>query len=65
MKDNGSTYRAMIQIIRSEYLNGDITLNQARAKVMPVLDSMNAIGRRIAKEHRQKYKQLTFSYVFR
>lgn len=65
VKDNGAQYRASIQIIRSEFLKGEITLNEAKSKVAPILDSMNAIGRRIAKEHGKKFSQMTFSYVFR
>ena len=58
-------YRAKIEHIRAMYQNGYIKLDEAKAEVTPLLDNMNAIGRRIAKEHGKTFKPLTFGYVFR
>lgn len=65
MKHTGADYRAQIDAIRATYLMGHITLDDAKERVRPILDTINAIGRRIAKEHGRKYTQLTFSYIFR
>lgn len=58
-------YRATIQAIRSDYLRGHIDLDQAKAKVLPLLEAMNEKGAKIAKEHKKTFKPLTFGYVFR
>lgn len=58
-------YRSQILHIRSSYLRGDITLEQAREVVGPLLEEMNNKGAEIAKKFGKKYKKLTFGYVFR
>lgn len=66
MKHNrGAEIRFLIQNIRGKYQNGDITLVEAKAEVQPLLDEMNASGKRIAKEYGKKFNPLTFGYVFR
>ena len=57
--------RTQVQFIRSQYLRGEITLEQAKALVQPYLDDMNASGKRIAKQFGKKFKPLTFGYIFR
>ncbi len=58
-------YRGEILSIRSDYLRGKITLDEAKKLVEPLLVTMNEKGARIAKEFGKKYKKLTFNYVFR
>lgn len=58
-------YRAQIQQIRSEMLAGRITYAEAKAKVKPLLDEMNAKGAAISKEHGMRFKPLSFAYVMR
>lgn len=58
-------YRDKILTIRSDYLHGRITLEEAKAKVEPMLALMNEKGKKISKEHKMPFKPLTFSYVFR
>jgi hypothetical protein len=58
-------YRATIEKIRFSYLKGEIDLDEARAKVMPLLKEMNAKGEKIAKEHGRKFRPFTFGYIFR
>lgn len=57
--------RTKIENIRAQYQHGYITLDEAKEQVMPLLDTMNASGRKIAKEFGRTFKPLTFSYVFR
>lgn len=61
----GMDYRAIILSIRSDYLRDKITLEEAKAKVLPLLEEMNAKGKQISKENDMPFKPLTFSYVFR
>lgn len=63
--NKGMEMRAKIEYIRGEYLYGGITLDEAKDRVQPLLDTMNADGRRIAKQFGKKFKPLTFGYVFR
>lgn len=58
-------YRSVILAIRSDYLRGRITLDEAKAKVLPLLVEMNARGKKVAKENDMPFKPLTFAYVFR
>ncbi len=58
-------YRQQILEIRSDYLRGKMTLNEARAKVEPLLAEMNKKGEMVAKEFGKKFRKLTFGYVFR
>lgn len=58
-------YRGNIQAIRGQYLRGEIDLDQAKAKVEPLLKEMNEKAKAIAKEYGKSYKPLTFGYVFR
>ena len=62
MKEN---YRAQIESIRSEFLHGHITLDEAKTKVEPILKEMNDRGEKLAKEFGMKFKKFTFSYIFR
>ncbi len=64
-EEMGTNYRAQIQAVRGQYLRGEIDLDQAKAKVQPMLDAMNAKGKEISKEHGMRYKPLSFGYVFR
>lgn len=61
----GMEYRAHIQAIRGQYLRGEIDLDQAKAKVEPLLKEMNAKAAAISKEFGKRHKPLTFGYVFR
>lgn len=58
-------YRAKIQKIRSDYLRGKITLDDARQAVELLLVEMNKKGEKIAKKFGKKYYPLKFNYVFR
>lgn len=58
-------YREKILLIRSEYLQGRIDLDTAKANVQPLLDTMNKRGEKISKQFGKKYRPLTFGYVFR
>lgn len=58
-------YRTEIEKIRHQYLKGKITLDEAKAIVNPMLNKMNVIGEKIAKEHGMRFHKLTFGYVFR
>lgn len=58
-------FRSNIQFIRSQYLKGVITLDDAKASIKPMLEIMNERGVKIAKEHGKKFSKLTFGYVFR
>lgn len=58
-------YRAQIQAIRARFLRGEITFDEAKAEVEPLLAEMNKKGAAIAKKFGKKYKKLTFGYVFR
>lgn len=58
-------YRAKIEKIRFRYLRAEITLDEAKALVQPLLIEMNKKGLVIAKEHGRKFRPLTFGYVFR
>jgi hypothetical protein len=58
-------YRDKISKIRVSFMNGNITLEEAKDRVSPLLLEMNKIGAVIAKQFNKKYKKLTFSYVFR
>ncbi len=58
-------YRSKILKIRSEFLYGNITLDEAKAQVQPLLDEMNKKGEAIAKKYGRKFNKLTFGYVFR
>lgn len=57
--------REQIQYIRSQYLQGEITLDEAKALVKPILADINKRAEAIAKENGFKFKRLTFGYVFR
>lgn len=58
-------YREQIQTIRSDYLRGKISLDDAKGAVQPLLDVMNKKGEVVAKQHGKRFKKLTFGYVFR
>lgn len=58
-------FRSNIQFIRSQYLKGIITLDEAKASVQPMLDIMNEKAEKIAKSYGKKHRPLTFGYVFR
>ncbi len=58
-------YRSKILDIRSDYLRGKITLDEAKSLVLPLLNEMNIRGEKIAKEFGKKFNKLTFGYVFR
>ena len=58
-------YRTKIQMIKSEFMAGAITYDEAKLRVQPLLDEMNAKAKVISKKHGFRHKPLTFSYVFR
>ena len=57
--------RTKIGLIRGQYLRGEIDLDQAKAKVQPILDEMNEKAKEICKENKMPYKPFKFGYVFR
>lgn len=58
-------YRKEILRIRSRFLKGEISYDEAFEQVAPLLAEMNQKAALIAKEHNQKFKPLTFGYIFR
>lgn len=58
-------YRTKITYIKSQFLAGEITIEEAKARVGLLLVEMNKINKKIAKKHGKHYKELTFTYVFR
>lgn len=58
-------YRTKILHIRAEFLKGNITFEEAKSKVLPLLTEMNEKGVKIAKKFGRTYKKLTFGYIFR
>lgn len=58
-------YRTKIEKIRFRYLKGEITLEQAKGEVEPMIVKMNEIGKKIAKEHGRRFTPFTFGYIFR
>lgn len=58
-------YRIKIQQIKSLYLQGQISFEQAQEQIEPLLVTMNTRGEKIAREHGMKFTKLTFGYVFR
>lgn len=57
--------RNAIASIRSRFLRGDITLDQAKAEAYPIIQAMNATAKVIAKQHKMPYKPITFSSLMR
>ena len=58
-------YRQKIGAIKSDYLKGIKTYEQAKSEVDILLVEMNEKGKKIAKEHGRSFTKLTFNYVFR
>lgn len=65
MSSKGIENRTKVELIRASYQHGDISLDEAKKLVKPILDDINSKGERIAKEYGKKHKPLTFSYIFR
>lgn len=65
MTNQKRNYREEIQIIKRKYMFGEITYNEAKKEVEPILADMNIIMARMCKENKMRFKPLTFSYVFR
>ena len=57
--------RAIIETIRGQYQNGQITLDQAKSLIQPILDEANKKGAVVAKRFGRRFYKLTFNYVFR
>ncbi len=51
--------------IRRAFLRGDITLDEAKKRLRPVIDDMNERGEKIAKQYGRKFRKFTFGYLFR
>ena len=47
-------------LYKKMYLNGEVTEEQAREKIQPYLNVINAILRRIARGYRLYFKEQTF-----
>jgi polyhydroxyalkanoate synthesis regulator phasin len=58
-------YRTKIESIRFKYLRGELTHEEAKALVLPMIDEMNKIGMAVAKKYNRRFNKLTFGYVFR
>ena len=58
-------YRTKINRIKSDYMSGMKTYDQAKKEVEVLLTDMNIKGAKIAKKFGKNYKKLTFGYVFR
>lgn len=58
-------YRAEIQAVKTQYMLGAISHDEAKRRVEPILEEMNATMKRICAENKMKFKPLTFAYVFR
>lgn len=57
--------RVKIEQIRARYLLGEITLDEAKTLVAPILADINTKGVVIAKQFGKKFYKMTFGYVFR
>ncbi len=57
--------RDKIQFIKAEFMAGGITYDEAKAKAQPVIDEMNLVAKRVAKEHGMRHKPISFINVFR
>jgi hypothetical protein len=60
-----ATSREDLAIIRHKLHVGEIDYQQAKVEAAPILEAMNERGAEIAKQHGQKYRPLTFTYVMR
>lgn len=58
-------FRSIIQGIKYMFLHEEITYEEAKDLVAPLLKEMNEIGSEVAKKHDKRYTPLTFGYVFR
>lgn len=58
-------YREEIQVIKRKYMFSEITYNEAKKEVEPILDDMNVIMMKMCRDNKMRFKPLTFSYVFR
>ncbi len=57
--------REKINKIKGQYLRGELTLDQAKSLVDPILKKVNDQGMKSAKKYGVRWSKLTFSYVFR
>lgn len=57
--------RAKIEFIRGQYQHGQISLDEAKLLVQPILDDINQKAAKIAKAYGKRFKKITFGYVFR
>ncbi len=60
-----TNHRPFILEVRRAFLRGDITLDEAKERLRPVLEDMNKRGEKIAKEFGKKFRKFTFGYIFR
>lgn len=57
--------RYHIQIIRLQLLSKEIDYKEARALATPHLNTLNEIGRKIAKKYKKPYYPLSFKGLMR
>ena len=58
-------YRNKIEPIKFMLLTGEISYDEAKEMMEPIIQEMNEKGRIIAKQHNQKFKPFTFSQLMR
>lgn len=61
----GQDYKDIIDGIRRDLMSGVLTYDEAREKAQPVIDEMNALGRKIAEKYGKKHQDFTFSKLMR
>lgn len=51
--------------IKMAFISGEISYEEARNKCQPIIDNFNQKAKEIAKKHGRKFKNLTFTGLFR
>lgn len=57
--------RKAVSDIKMALAVGEISYNEAKQKIMPVLERINGRGEKIAKKYGKKYHPVTFSEIIR
>lgn len=58
-------HRDQIEFIRRKYLTGELSYEDAKKAIQPILDDLNKRCREIAKKYGKKHSPITFAYVMR
>lgn len=57
--------RSKIEAIRHRLNHDEITYEQAKVLMQPIINTMNVKGAKIAKEYGKKFRPFTFGYLMR